>query len=275
MRLQLTLKPLEKNSVIPINYQYPIAAAIYKILSCSCEEYATWLHDRGYLSSDGKPMKFFVFSRLSIDEQEQRGNMLIAKNFSLCRLTLSSPMLNDFFNNFLIGLFQNQTFDIGNRETVARFVIKDIEALPPCGLYRPEIRQESIIKFKCLSPIVLSTMQEYQGELRQHYFRPDDPNLSEAIRKNLIHKFHTMTQSYPKDDSLEFILDEQYIQRKGGASKISKLISICEGDESREVKIKSFTCPFFLKGSIELIQCAYECGIGEKNSLGFGMIEMV
>jgi CRISPR/Cas system endoribonuclease Cas6 (RAMP superfamily) len=33
--------------------------------------------------------------------------------------------------------------------------------------------------------------------------------------------------------------------------------------------------PFVVRGSVELIALGYEAGFGEKNSMGFGMVEVV
>jgi len=50
---------------------------IYKILSSASPEYAAWLHDKGYISPIGKPVKLFVFSKLTIPRMVQCGNTLI------------------------------------------------------------------------------------------------------------------------------------------------------------------------------------------------------
>jgi len=36
------------------------------------------------------------------------------------------------------------------------------------------------------------------------------------------------------------------------------------------IAVKGFRTPIHLEGSPELIQVAYDCGLGEKNSAGFG-----
>lgn len=69
MRIKLSLRSINGYCSIPINYQYPLSAAIYKILSHGSDEYADWLHDRGYLTADGKPMKLFNFSKFFILNQ--------------------------------------------------------------------------------------------------------------------------------------------------------------------------------------------------------------
>jgi CRISPR-associated endoribonuclease Cas6 len=63
MRFQLTLTTLRQHQRITLNYQYPLSAAIYKIISRADEAYATFLHQQGY-SHGNKSFKLFTFSDL-------------------------------------------------------------------------------------------------------------------------------------------------------------------------------------------------------------------
>ncbi len=267
MRIRLALRPQEKETVIPLNYQYPLSAAIYKILSSSSSEFSAWLHTRGYLTPDKKPIKLFVFSKLFIPGARLKRNLLFAFNRPTCTLIVSSPMLEDFVQNFVIGLFATQKIDIGSKDVVGRFVIEQVETLPTPAF-------DGTTKFKCLSPITVSTKKEKYGKLQEHYYRPSEPELVEAIRHNLISKYETVYQKQPADSRLEFKLDEEYRQNKGGDAGLSKLIIIKEGT-SAETKIKAFECPFYLTGSRELQQVAWDCGIGQRNSQGLGMIDVM
>ncbi|MBD3338104.1 MAG: CRISPR-associated endoribonuclease Cas6, partial [Candidatus Lokiarchaeota archaeon] len=130
-------------------------------------------------------------------------------------------------------------------------------------------------KFKCLSPIVVSGKHFHDGREHEYFLRGDDENLSAAIRKNLIHKFHLVHQKAPENDALEFSLDPDYVRRKGGVGKISKLITIKENHAAEATHIKAFESLFYLDGSTELMQIAWECGIGQRNSMGFGMIGVI
>jgi len=263
----LTLAPRERRCAIPINYQYPLSAAIYKILNRASPEYADFLHRQGYLSPTGKPMKLFTFSKIWCPTMKMNGATLCMDWQSACTLQIASPMLEDFVQNFVIGLFQQQEIEIGGPGCVGRFTITQVETVA-----EPDFLSK--MKFKCLSAITVSAKHEHKGKETTYYIRPDDPQLSEAIRKNLAQKFQTIYQRPPDDDQLLFSLDEDYIQRKGGYNKISKLITIKEGDTA-ETQIKSFIAPFVLQGSVELMRAAYECGIGEKNSQGFGIVEVM
>jgi len=44
---------------------------------------------------------------------------------------------------------------------------------------------------------------------------------------------------------------------------------------SLDIKIPAIMCPFVATGSLELIKFGYECGFGELNSAGFGMVRIV
>ena len=266
MRIKLTLQPQEKSCTIPINYQYPLSAAIYKILYSASSEYANFLHEKGYISEKGKPLKLFTFSYLFIPKVSFKNNMLLMYGAPPCTLFVSSPLIEDFIQNFVVGLFTNQEIVIGNKQTVGRFIIKQVESITT-----PEFSESE--NFKCLSPFVLSTMKIKKNKLMPHYYRPDDPELEDAIRQNLIQKYQTVFKKPPENENLKFKLDKNFVVRKGGFGKISKLITIKESNENEQTKIKAIFSPFNLSGSTELMKIAWEAGVGNYCSQGFGMVE--
>ena len=268
MRIKLSLRSVENNSRIPINYQYPLSAAIYKILSHGSAEYADWLHNKGYLSGDGKPRKLFNFSKLHIPGVKRIDSTLLIPGNRNCQVCISSPMLEDFIQHFVIGLFENQKIEIGGRNTITRFAIESVETVA-----LPEFKPHQ--KFRCLSPVVISGKHLYDERLQEYYLRADDPDLSNAIKKNLTKKYELIFQKSIDDDNFEFVLDRDYITRRGGIHKISKLITIKENIKNEATKIKCFESPFTLSAKRELMNIAWECGIGQRNSLGFGMVDLV
>ncbi len=60
MRFNLRLHT-EKFSLVPFNYQYPLSAAIYKIIQSADHAFAAFLHDTGY-GKGHKSFKLFTFS---------------------------------------------------------------------------------------------------------------------------------------------------------------------------------------------------------------------
>lgn len=259
MRIQLTLAPQHKLTKVPLNYAYHLSAAIYKILQRASPEYATFLHHKGYAAPSGRLMKLFTFSKLWIPNVRQREGVLIGSD-GFWYLQVSSPMLEEFVQNFVLGLFASNEIAIGSQNCHAVFWVEQVDALPI-----PEFRQA--MRFKCLSPITASTARESEKGLQIYYYRPDDAGLSEALRKNLLEKYEIIHGHPPEDKNLIFRL-ETFDKPK------SRLITIKEGTPA-ETKIKSFETYFTLEGDSELMRIAWECGLGGHNSQGFGMIEVV
>jgi len=265
MRIELTLSP-ERNCIIPINYYYAISAAIYKILSFSSHEYATWLHDKGYMDSKGKPRKLFNFSSLKITPRAKLQNdSLIISESSQVILYISSPLLEDFIQNFVQGIFLDQKIKIANQRTAGNFHVSKVFVMP-----KPEFNEKT--QYKLLSPLLLSTMRERNGKLYQYYLRSDDEEIEKIVKQNILRKYEIIYKKEFLPTKFIFNLDQNYIASKGGPNSISKLITINKDKE--EIKVKAFVAPFTLETDIELHELIYECGIGEKNSQGFGMVEV-
>ncbi len=268
MRIRLTLQPVAREEMFPINYQYPLSSAIYKILANASPAYASFLHKKGYITSKGKPLKLFTFSKIFSSGIQRFRSSLVVQNNRSCTLLISSPMLNDFIQNFVTGLFEKQTLEIGGPHSVGHFTISCVETL---GF--PSLSDN--VKFICLSPIVSSTLEEHRGNLSQYYFRPGDQRLSEVLQNNLRHKYEIIHGKTATTMNIEFIPDMDYVQRWQQAGKrVTKKITIKEGRDAYSTDIIAFEVPFTLKGDTGLMTVAYEAGIGEKNSLGFGMIEV-
>ncbi|MYA55487.1 CRISPR-associated endoribonuclease Cas6 [Candidatus Poribacteria bacterium] len=94
----------------------------------------------------------------------------------------------------------------------------------------------------------------------------EDPAFSERIRQNLIRKHEAIHGRAPHDDTLTFTFDKGYIDRRQG--RVTRLV------DYKGIKIRGVMCPFDVSGSIPLIQIGYECGFGDKNSAGFGMVDV-
>ena len=91
--------------------------------------------------------------------------------------------------------------------------------------------------------------------------------------ENLLRKYHVLhgREFACTSEQFSFAIDHAYVERMNG--KIQKLITLKEG-RSDETKIKGTLAPFRLKAPRELIEVGYECGFGEKNSMGFGMVKV-
>jgi CRISPR-associated endoribonuclease Cas6 len=259
MRILLSLRPQQQSTRVPLNYAYPLSAAIYRILQQASGEYASFLHDRGYEAASGRLMKLFTFSKLWIPGVRRDGGTL--RGTQECwKLQVGSPMHDEFVRNFVLGIFESSGIIIASRGHRAEFLVEEVQSLA-----RPEFGE--VTRCKCLSPIVVSTMLEKDGRLLPYYYRPHDEGISMAIRNNLLEKYGILHGGEPADDRFVFRLDP-------AAKPKSKLIKLKEGTRE-ETHIKAFESHFIMEGSTELMQTAWECGIGEHTSQGFGMVDVV
>jgi len=249
MRIKITCD-VGKGISIPINYNYFLSSVIYSFLELSDPEYAYFLHEDGYLLGD-KHFKLFTFSQLMAKRRSISGER-ISFNSPLTWY-VSSPQ-EEFLGRFATSLMDSGSIQIGSLK------------LRVIDVYIPETpRFSGDMQFRCLSPVTISTKRELDGRLVTHYCLPDEPELPELVRQNLIRKFEAIYQHSPYDSSFSMEFDQEYISRH---EKITRLVKY------KDIDIRAILCPFHAKGSKELMFVGYECGFGDKNSAGFGMVEV-
>ena len=250
MRIQI-LADVGDGITLPINYNYSLAGVIYRFLAESDPEYATFLHNEGYAAAE-KRFKLFTFSQLMAERRRITGTTL---HFGSTLTWYVSSPVERFLSHFADTLLTEGRLSIGQHT----LRIKDV-TVPRIPRFRSEMR------FRCLSPIVMSTVRERDGKRTMHYCLPDDSALSELIRQNLIRKHQAIHGRASYDDTLTFSFDETYINKRQG--RVTRLV------DYKGIKIRGVLCPFNVSGSVALIQTGYECGFGDKNSAGFGMAKV-
>jgi CRISPR-associated endoribonuclease Cas6 len=166
---------------------------------------------------------------------------------------LASPR-EDFLTHSATGLFAvGQTVQVGH----IPLTITGIECLAG-----PDFR--SPMRFTCLTPIVASVPREDRST---RYLVPSDGReFSEAVRRNLLRKYELL-QGTPVDSPFDLAFDKEFLARSPhGGTKLTTF---------KGIQVRGALAPFTLTGSVELMRTAWDCGLGEKNSGGFGMVESV
>lgn len=261
MRLVLKLST-QSNSSLSLNYHYALSAAIYNLLRFGSPEFSEFLHDIGY-QTKGKKYKLFCFALKFEHITIQYGRIKLLKPSA--SLYITSPLVDDFLKNFVIGSFEEQSIKLNDKSISTEFSIQQIE-------YVPEITYSSEMKFISLSPIVLSTRREYNGKEQQYFLRPDDHNdINRILTQNLKNKFSALNNQEMDSGDLELNWDKEYLQRH---KRVTKKITINQNGRF-PIDVIGIQAPFTLKGDPGLISIGYECGFGEKNSMGFGMAQNV
>lgn len=253
MRIILTLVPGSVPCLIPFSYAHALTAVVYSFLDRSSHDYARFLHDEGYRLG-AKRFKLFTFSQLLIPQRRVAPEGIVCLSEQIT-WQISSP-ITEFVEHLAAGLLQLGQMRLGAQ----LFTVKRVEVAP-----QPIFSQE--MRFRCLSPIVVSLPQERAGKLMAHYARADDPQLSEALRQNLLKKFFVVHGRAPESSELTVEFDREYLRRKG--EEVYRLV------DYKGTRIKAILAPLRVRGSPELITMGYEAGFGEKNSMGFGMVEAI
>ena len=257
MRLWVQCR-LDRQVACPVNHQHYLTGLVYRLLECSDADYARFLHEEGYgLDADARRFKLFAFSGLRAQKRRIAGNTLWLGP-GVVSWFVTSPV-EDFLTHIATGLLSSGVLSVGPVE----FPITQIEtqAVPDFSA--------GAAHFTCLSPIVAAVPVEFNEKPGTRYLRPAEDGLafSEAVRKNLVRKYQTLHEGQPPANANDFelIFSADYLtSHRGGTKNI----------EFKGIQIIGAQAPFRASGPAELLQTMWECGAGEKNSSGFGMIEL-
>jgi CRISPR-associated endoribonuclease Cas6 len=256
MRLRITCD-VRRETAFPVNHQHHLMALSYGLVAVGDEEYARFLHNEGYAAGgEGKRVKLFCFSGLRCARRRSEGETLWLGPGAVTWL-VSSPV-EAFLRNFATGLLSAGLMRVGAQE----LPIAEVQTLPPPDLSRGAAR------FTCLTPIVASLPRPESEGGGPTYLRPRDGRaFSAAVRNNLLYKYRTLYGVPPQDDRFELTFDADYLARNphGGTKKIT----------IKGIEVIGAQAPFAADGSPELLALMVDCGAGEKNSAGFGMVDLM
>ena len=77
MKFKITLNiSREHGNLLPFNYQYEQSAVIYRKLAQADTQYASWLHENGYLLNGSKRFKLFCYSPFIYNPQNEAFRLL-------------------------------------------------------------------------------------------------------------------------------------------------------------------------------------------------------
>lgn len=251
-KLILQLQPKVMGDEMPINYQYPIQAAIYRILANSDAEFSEWLHKNGY-QQEGKRFKLFTFSNLFIPKyiiDKERERLIVKSEHATLFISFLPEKITQ---QFIRGLFLRQIIQVADHISGTQFVVREIQMMPPLE-YNPEII------FKTMSPICISSRNN-RGLM--DYLSPKDTRYEQGILTGLLARYEAI-HGKPFEGT-------SYCHLQLLSEPKSSLIRIKAGTPG-ETRVRGYRYQFKIDLPEELMEIAYESGLGEKGSLGFGMI---
>jgi CRISPR-associated endoribonuclease Cas6 len=261
MRLRIKFSLSGKQALLPLNYQYPISAWIYKVLSRSDKEFAEMLHESGYVLESGKTFKLFTFSKLTfpnhtwkIIPKSDRMKVWARQGY----LTVSFQ-LPEQTEKFVMGLFQQQKAFIGDKISGIEMEVESIEALKDV-----EIGKCEDIEIKAITAIVLGV--DVEGEKNEQYVPPIHPKYKELFLKNLLDKYRATGKTDYSINNMDFKVKKLYT--KTAMQRI-------KAGTSAETRVKAYYFNFEINAPREIIEVGLNAGFGSMNSLGFGFGEIL
>jgi CRISPR-associated endoribonuclease Cas6 len=227
---------LNGRGLIPFNYNLALAGAVYGPIKRVDIDLASKIHS----STD---YKYFTFSLLQIPERKVSPQGIYVVDG--CSFLVSSP-LREIVTCFVEGILEHPEIRIGR-------VHLDVETVEV--LKMPEFNGN--VTFSTVSPIIVRTAQKENGRLRIIDLYPTDVKFYDNLKNNLLKKYKSLYNE-ERDDitfSKPFSTKFKRVQIKNTYHRASLMKFCATGDGN-------------------LLKLGYEAGFGEKNSMGFGMVEL-
>ncbi len=261
MRLLLTLNNIKENQILPINYQYPLASAIYRILQNADASYSLFLHEKGY----GKGFKLFTFSDIKCPFKIDNDRLLLLSNKIEIIVCFHLPKAAD---TFIKGLFMSQQVDIADRKSKTRFTVEQVKSLAsPLDSFQKD--EDVKILLRPLSPVVCGLKND-----KGHYvfLSPEDTRFEEMLFVNWEEKCKSVFEK----ETTKRIMASAFIQTVFYKNPPrSRLITI-KANTDAETKIRGFNnFEINIKGKKEAVELLLNSGVGLYNAQGMGCVEMI
>jgi CRISPR-associated endoribonuclease Cas6 len=237
MRLKISLASENGEYRIPYNYNYQLSSLIYRKIADL--DLASELH----ISSD---FKFFTFSQIYVPKRRITKNGIISRDGKL-HFYISSP--NDYLIQSMVEAYL-EDFEVTFRGD--KLQVQKVELLR-----KPEF--DGSAELKTMSPV----MARIKRDDKIWDMNPGDRQFYTGLQKNLLNKYRAFHGSYKGDEYVQITPDMGSVKRKRITIKKDGL----------ETYHRAYQMRFRAEGDSRLLEFMYDSGLGEKNSMGFGMVE--
>jgi CRISPR-associated endoribonuclease Cas6 len=265
MRIRIQFRLDGQRQILPLNYQYPLSAWIYKVLGTADWEFSKFLHELGYQLENHKTFKLFTFSNL----QFPAGSFRVLKGTDRMEIKAREAsliiafMLPNAMQNFVAGLFSSQQCEIADRISGIQMQVANVVMFP-------EPPPDSKMRIRVISPIVITRKTE--SNIQEQYIAPGDADYQMLFFKNLIDKHHAW-QRQTNQALTDFIDDE--LQFRCLTEKPKSRLQTIKAFTRDEVKVRGYLFDFEITALPELIFTGLDAGFGAMNALGFGCGEVI
>lgn len=243
MELDIKFGSIDNKPItLPTEYNRIVYAML---LSQVSSKLSTFLHNEGYPLGK-KTFKCFTFSRLI-------GNIISNKNHKIkfgpkISLVINSPD-DKVMNELVLGF--------NSRRNTIRLLGNNLKVTEFSFISTPEL-DDDIIPIETLSPITMCKKMK-NGKTLFISPKKTPAEFSDLIKKNLCDKSQAFNGKVPNTKNFE----------------IKPIDVHSSGICIHRFDVEGWSGKFYLRGDPELLKFAYECGLGSRNSYGFGAFHVV
>ena len=235
---------LKENLELPINYNHILQGIIYHSAETYNKNYVAKLHDIGIQNdvNSNYNFKLFTFSKIIGKKSKVEGNRIIF----LDSIFWEIRSVDAYFIHLLYMSFSQNGINFGNVNIKPRLKLEN------------KVITDDRIHIRMLSPISVVSKSENNKSI---FLSPNDINFEKCINTNFENKYNSYYNTFPHD---EIEITPDYISYK------DKVITTIKG-----IYITAWNGTFFINSSPDLLTFLYNCGLGSKNSSGFGMFNIL
>ncbi|MCY0900457.1 MAG: CRISPR-associated endoribonuclease Cas6 [Firmicutes bacterium] len=247
MRVTVFLEPAHLSGdplQIPVkHYADWLQGAIYQTMG---DPIARAVHDNGF-SVEKRILRLFAFSHILGRYQYSSG--ILVFNWPV-RVVVSSPV-HLIVEQFLQTVLSDREFRLGPTSCrISRVAVEDARVTSP----------ETVVR--TLSPITIhSTFTKPEGGTYTQYYHPREIEFGRLIAANLIRKYHAV-------HGHSWLGSSALVINPVGRTKFHLV-------RYKNTIIKGYAGTFMVKGPMSLIQVGLDAGLGDRNSQGFGLVEVL
>jgi len=265
MRIKIEFKLSGKRQVLPMNYQYPLSAWIYKVLARGDNQFSEFLHEQGFRMENQKTFKLFTFSNFmfpthSFGVIKGTDRMEIFADKARLILSFQIPVAAE---KFVAGLFTDQKAEIGDRISKVEMEVGTIELLK-----EPELAEKMIIR--TLSPLVVTRKTE--NDKQEQYLKPGDHDYEALFFRNLTDKHNAYSRQVSKDEEL---FAPANLHFRCLTENPKSQLQLIKAFTDAEVRVRGYRFDFEITAPPALIKTGLDSGFGAMNALGFGCGEIL
>ena len=261
-RIHLALVNPTQN-MMPLNYQYELSNWIFKTIHFGDKQFATWLQKNGYMP-DNRKFKLFTFSNIIVPQYKHIDDRLFINSEKVSFMI--TFQVDDAIENFVIGLFRNQRFSLGDKKSSVTLQVKFVEKLND-----PVFTNEMV--FRAISPIIIIKPSENRETEKPIYLPPESIEYQKLF-------FGQLNRKYIATLASQKTKSNQPLFSHSGETKLellsipkSRLVKI-KADSPEESLLKGYMYEFKVTAPVHLIKIGFQSGFGEMNSMGFGFVNL-